>query len=498
MKLLLVDLSSVFRPIWEMSGQESDQDHASRATVARVHGLAQSFDGTAICCDSRKSWRRELAPTYKANRPPSEEPMLHQLRLAQEQLAADGFPVWQVDGFEADDLIATAVRHYIEPEKALDTEVMIESGDKDLMQLVEPRVQVRTRKGAYGPAEVQARFGVRPDQMRDWIVLVGDKSDNVAGVPGIGEKRAAELLQKHGSLFSIYQNLGDSCTRLGLTPSTFTALKESVQVVELGRKLVSLREDVELPFAQIFEPRKPKTKDAEFTQEDEDMGEMADEANSTDEAEERRNEPRSEPPPASPIAKTSEKEKSEDFAAEPEKGADMVLAPAEWSKGLEPRSYAQAKLAAWHMYNSRLFAAFGTWQSVLAVILAGRELGLGVMQSLRGFHIVEGKPVLSSGLMAALVLNSGKAKVFRCIHTSPTKATFRAQRIGDDDFIEVSFTIEEARAAGLIKPRSGWEKYPADMLVARATARAARLVFPDVCAGLYLAEELGREDLEAA
>lgn len=110
MRLLLVDLSSLFRPIWEMSGQEADQDHASRATVGAVHTMAHGYDGVAICCDSRKSWRKELAPTYKANRPPSEEPMLHQLRLAQEQLRKDGFPVWQVDGMEADDICAAAVK----------------------------------------------------------------------------------------------------------------------------------------------------------------------------------------------------------------------------------------------------------------------------------------------------------------------------------------------------------------------------------------------------
>jgi hypothetical protein len=75
-------------------------------------------------------------------------------------------------------------------------------------------------------------------------------------------------------------------------------------------------------------------------------------------------------------------------------------------------------------------------------------------------------------------------------------ATFRTQRIGDDEPVEVTFTIQDAQRASLVKDKSGWAKYPADMLVARATARLARLVYPDVCFGLYTPEELGREDLE--
>lgn len=108
-RLLLVDLSSLFRPLWEMSGDKPDVDYAAKATVARVHELSQGFDGVAIACDSRKSWRKELCPTYKAQRPAQEEPMYHQLALAKEQLAADGFPVWEAEGFEADDVIASAV-----------------------------------------------------------------------------------------------------------------------------------------------------------------------------------------------------------------------------------------------------------------------------------------------------------------------------------------------------------------------------------------------------
>ena len=111
--VLLIDLSSIAHPIWHMSGQEPDPDHTSQRTVAAVRKLAADHPHAAICCDSRSSFRKELDPTYKANRPPSEAPLHHQIDLAKEALAADGFPVYEVDGFEGDDLIATATARVI-------------------------------------------------------------------------------------------------------------------------------------------------------------------------------------------------------------------------------------------------------------------------------------------------------------------------------------------------------------------------------------------------
>ena len=90
-----------------MSQAEPDPDYTSQRTVAAVRKLAADHPHTAICCDSAKSFRKELDPTYKANRPAQEAPLHHQIDLAREALEADGFPVWCVDGFEGDDLIAT-------------------------------------------------------------------------------------------------------------------------------------------------------------------------------------------------------------------------------------------------------------------------------------------------------------------------------------------------------------------------------------------------------
>ena len=493
MKLLLVDLSSLFRPIWEMSGQEADQDHASRATVGAVHTMAHGYDHVAVCCDSRKSWRKELAPTYKANRPTSEEPMLHQLRLAQEQLRKDGFPVWQADGFEADDVIASAVNHYIEPELALDAEVVIASSDKDLFQLVRERVKMKSiRSGElYDAVGVKAKLGVGPDQVRDWLCLVGDSSDNVKGVPGIGPKRATELLTKYGSLSALYSMLGESCTVLGLTPSMFTNLKEGLQNAELARKLITLRTDVELPFEEIFKPRAPQNVGEQFDQE-EDMAEVIDndtgEVIQTPEPEQKK----AEPPPV------AEKKPADVVqikqAPQEEPRVSVELAKVEWEAELEPRSPRQVVAYADKLFAARLFDGYGTAEGVMTTILLGRELGIGMMGSLRGIHLmdVKGKKKhsLSADLMAALVLQSGKAKFFEPVELTPTSATYHTQRVGADKPFKMTFNISEAKQAGLIKAGGGWETWPLDMCKARCIARLARTIYPDVCFGLYVAEEL--------
>lgn len=498
MKLLLVDLSSLFRPIWEMSGAEADQDHASRATVGAIHTMSHGYDGVAICCDSRRSWRKELAPTYKANRPPSQEPMIHQLRLAQEQLRKDGFPVWEAEGFEADDVIASAVG-MLGREEPMD--VVIASSDKDLCQLVcvradgfSARVKSLRSGDVMGPAEIEKKFGVRPDQMVDWLCLVGDSSDNVKGIDGIGPKRAVALLQEHGSLRNLYSKLGGSCTVLGLTPSMFTNLKDGVQNAELARKLVTLRTDVELPFEEIFKPRAPQRAE-KLAEEDLDMGDAIDnDTGEVTQAKEPATEPKKSDPPPEKTDATNVVQMRPTDDVKDVKGPSVALTTVEWEAELEPRGLNQVNWYAQKLFNARIFAGYGTYEGVMTTILLGRELGLGMMGSLRGIHLMEvkgrQKHALSADLMAALVLQSPQCKFFEPVELTPTKATYRTHRAGSAKPFELTFDIDEARAAGLVRPDSNWTKWPIDMCKARCVARLARTIYPDVCFGLYVTEEL--------
>jgi hypothetical protein len=163
-------------------------------------------------------------------------------------------------------------------------------------------------------------------------------------------------------------------------------------------------------------------------------------------------------------------------------------APIEWEKGLEPRSQREARDLATAMFQARMFNGYGSAPAVLSTIMAGRELGLQAIASLRGIHIVEGRHTLAADLLRALILRSGKAKYFRATERTNEAATFETQR-GDDPPMTLRYTMADAELAGLVKEKSGWKKNPADMLIARAGSKLARLVYPDVVHGIYAPEE---------
>jgi hypothetical protein len=444
-----------------------------------------------VCCDSGRSFRKDISDSYKAQRPETDAPLIHQMRLAQETLRGDGFPVWSVKGFEADDLIASAVARALEDaDDAEDTFVTIASADKDLLQLVGWHVTAKSlRDGSViDEAAVKAKFGVMPEQMRDYLTLGGDSSDNIMGVPGVGPKTAAKLLAQFGSLDALYAKLTVITSDLGvtngmgLTPALAASLRAFMPLVNQTRALVTLRTDVPLPFAEAYAPRVPTTPDT-LTPAMSEIEAEAVTATVVDES-----------PAPSPTPQPTPAPKPEPMAdVTPVKALTVAHAPREFTRELEPRTLNEAgQLAKW-VYESRQFSAYGTPQAVLATVLAGRELGLQAMASLRAIHIVEGKPTLSADLIRALVINSGHARYFRVTERTPERATFETQR-GDDPPVSLSFTIEDGRAMWKkgddAWKKSGWGTSPADMLVARASAKLARLVYPDICFGLYTPDEL--------
>ena len=129
---------------------------------------------------------------------------------------------------------------------------------------------------------------------------------------------------------------------------------------------------------------------------------------------------------------------------------------------------------------------------VLVQIITGHELGLGSMQSIRSIHIIQGKPTMSAELMVALVKRSPECVRFRLVESSPTVATYETERRNEGP-TRISFTMEEAKTAGLVKDGSGWKKYPAAMLRARAASALCRAVYPDLLLGIY--EESEADDL---
>jgi 5'-3' exonuclease len=413
--------------------------------------------------------------TYKAARESKPAPFFHQCELALEALKGDGFPQWMAEGFEADDIIASAARRAINI--GFGVSVLVVSADKDLLQLVNNLISVKSpiTGNIMTPEGVKEKFGVMPNQIRDYLTLVGDASDGVVGVRGIGAKTAKAMMGVFGNIDDMYAAIDagdfDGPSSNILKPSHLATLAEFRNRLPIVRTLLSLREDAPIDFAQVLKERQTTDREDEIMQDiEEAMPTLA---------------PYSAPevygPGAAPTPTT------EVLPAEP---ARMSLAPVngDYERQLEPQSMNQAVQLAQLLFKARLFGAYGTPEAVLSTVLSGRELGLSAMASLRAFHIVEGKPTMAADALRALVLKSGKAKSFRCTERTATAATFSTQR-QDEEPMTLRYTIEEAQAAGLVKNGSGWTKNPADMLVARASSKLARLVYPDVVAGLYAPEE---------
>ncbi|MBU6139934.1 MAG: DNA polymerase I [Proteobacteria bacterium] len=186
-----------------------------------------------------KTFRNDIFPDYKANRPPCPEDLKPQFAIVRQAAESLGLPIIEKVGFEADDVIATITKQSVEK----GYEVLVVSSDKDLMQLVNPSVfmydamknKFITRK------EVFEKFAVEPEQVVDVLALMGDSSDNVSGVRGIGPKTAAELISEFGTLENLFANL-DKIKQ----EKRHQLLLEGKKNAELSKRLVALCYEVEL------------------------------------------------------------------------------------------------------------------------------------------------------------------------------------------------------------------------------------------------------------
>ena len=163
----------------------------------------------AVAFDVGRTFRDDLFAEYKGTREKMPDDLRTQITRIQQVVDAMGMPIFTKDGFEADDVIGTLARRAA----GEGMQVVIVSGDRDGTQLVNPAITLMTSGRSfddvvmYDEARVLERFGVKPDQMIDYKALIGDTSDNVPGVRGIGEKTATNLLNAYGSLDGIYANL---------------------------------------------------------------------------------------------------------------------------------------------------------------------------------------------------------------------------------------------------------------------------------------------------
>lgn len=250
--LILVDGSSylyrayhAFPPLTNSRGEPTG---AMYGVLNMLRSLILQYQPThaAVVFDAKgKTFRDELFEDYKSHRPPMPDDLRAQIEPLHAMVKAMGLPLLAVAGVEADDVIGTLAR---EAEK-VGRPVLISTGDKDMAQLVTPGVTlINTMTNTIlGPEEVQTKYGVPPELIIDFLALMGDSSDNIPGVPGVGEKTAQALLQGLGGLETLYANPEKIAELTFRGAKTMAAkLEQSKELAWLSYKLATIKIDVEL------------------------------------------------------------------------------------------------------------------------------------------------------------------------------------------------------------------------------------------------------------
>lgn len=225
-------------------------------------GSDLSPDYVVACYDLPKpTVRHEAYADYKATRTATDDSLAEQLGTSRDVFAAFSVPIYEKEGFEADDILGTIVEKMKDNDEI---EIVIASGDMDTMQLIEgKKVQVYTlKKGLndtilYDEAAVIERYGFPPERIADYKGLRGDPSDNIKGVPGIGEKTGTELVQRFGSVEDIYATIKkdeEAILAAGIKPRILNLLKEHEEDARFSKSLATIRRDAPISFSL---PKKP-------------------------------------------------------------------------------------------------------------------------------------------------------------------------------------------------------------------------------------------------
>ncbi|MGL5768256.1 MAG: DNA polymerase I, partial [Plesiomonas shigelloides] len=250
--LILVDGSSylyrafhAFPPLTNAGGEPTG---AMYGVLNMLKSLLNQFAPTemAVVFDAKgKTFRDEMFAEYKAHRPPMPDELRSQIEPLHQMIRALGLPLLVVPGVEADDVIGTLAKQAA----ANGRDVLISTGDKDMAQLVSDKITLinTMNNTVLGPQEVREKYGVGPELIIDFLALMGDSSDNIPGVPGVGEKTALALLTGIGSLREIYANL-DAVPALGFRGSKTLPAKLELHRdnAELSYALATIKTDVEL------------------------------------------------------------------------------------------------------------------------------------------------------------------------------------------------------------------------------------------------------------
>jgi DNA polymerase-1 len=258
--LVLVDGSSylyrAFHAMPALANSRNEPTGAVYGVTNMLRKLLKDYDPAlmAVVFDAKgKTFRDDIYPEYKAHRPPMPDALAEQIAPIHDIVRALGLPLLSVEGVEADDVIGTLVREA----SAAGIDTLVSTGDKDMAQLVDGRVRLvdTMQEREYDHDAVVEKFGVAPEQIVDYLALVGDTSDNIPGVPGVGPKTAAKWLQQYGTLDNLVAHAGDITGKAG------EALRAAHDTLPLARRLATIKCDVALAVAPADLKRTPPDED---------------------------------------------------------------------------------------------------------------------------------------------------------------------------------------------------------------------------------------------
>jgi 5'-3' exonuclease len=497
MKILAVDISGLFRTHWEIN-QGKGETMAVEAATAAVVRARDGFDRVAICCDGGKSFRRAIWPEYKANRTDPGAAYREQLRRAIEQLEADGCTIFRAPQLldyqdetgaalsaEADDVIGSLCAwakdggHF----------VRVYSADKDLLQLVHDGCDRMNFKGEVsGPNDLLAKLGVSQSLIPDFLALAGDTSDNFKAFPGIGPQKAVALLKHGGSALGLFrpEKLADVHMVVGDAIAKTLRAEGARERAERCLQVATIKRDLDIDFS-------PLLADPVFRR-DESATKVAF------------------PPRAPQLAAVPQPVEPEEAKPHPVpsptdhavavRPPERIAAPAALIKrpeapvsrldpyALEPQTPQEAWALAQTLHASQMYRQqFMNPESILAVLLRGRSLGIPTIVALESAYMVHGRVGWSARMLRSLAMGSPDCEYFRIAVTEMHRAVALCKRRGEPELV-IESTTDMARERGLVVKGGKWDKDPLSMNVADVERRGARLVWPERVTGLFTPDEL--------
>lgn len=431
-QIAIVDLSAIYRRYWHASEGE-DMSSAKRKTLSFVRSLYSDHSEVIVALDSPPYKRSEVYPEYKANRQPMPAAIADELKNTIENIANDGWKIAKCDGYEADDVIATLVKQY--------GDVSVYGSDKDLLQCCD-----LTEPGTGKISTAMSRLGVDRDKVVDYLTLIGDSSDNIKGVNGVGPKTAVRMLAKYGDIKGIYNALRDDTA--AFTESTSANLRDAMAWIDTTRQIIQLSDDLDIEIEQRDVERSPETLDEP---EIESVTTLA--------------------------------------TVTPIQPAVVRKIDVNYATSLEPVGIDELWRVSKGLFDSGLYSSFVNAQGAMAAVMHGRELGLGAAASLSSICVVKGRPTLYAETMVALVKASPVCEYIQCTERTAERCTWVTKRRGNPQPTTLSMTYKECAAISPDSKLTQLQRQPATMIMWKCAAAICRMEYPDVTKGIHATEE---------